>query len=389
MTLLEVQARAAVLRPLLAANADATSAQRFVHTDNIRSLRDAGLFRMCQSRRLGGMELPLRAMHLAVNELALACPSTAWVLMVLSAHTWMLGMFPEACQDEVANDDADTLISGTLAANGSARRVDGGWRLSGRWQFASGCDHARWNLIGARVEGGRAAGFPAQIHMIAPTADYRIEDTWFTLGLRGTGSKDLVLQDVLVPDHRAISTGVLFSGGSEWARRHPTWLHMTPVAVGLGYHVSAAVLGIARSALAAFIERTSERDDKYTGTRKADSVGIQLRVARAQADITAAALLLDSIADRFDALSESRALPDIPTRAEMRMIVARAVGLCREAIERLFAAAGANAIYETSSLQALFRDLSVGTHHAMVDEDSAAETFGRVLLGLSPGSTIL
>lgn len=386
---LDMLRRAEALRPLLRANAEATAERRSVHPENIAAMREAGLFRMCQPRRLGGRELELRAMHRAVGALAEACPSTAWVLMVLTAHTWMLGMFPEAAQDEIAADDPDTLVSGTLAANGRATRAEGGWRVSGRWQFASGCDHARWNLIGVRVDAEGRDGVPAQIHVLAPARGHRIDDTWFTMGLRGTGSKDLVLDGLFVPDRRAVATGTLFSGRAEAARRHPTWLHMMPVAVGLGYHVSAATLGIARAASAAFVERTRARDDKYTGGSKAQSGGMQLRVARAASDLTLAALLLDAVADRFDAFAAERRLPDIAERVELRMAVARAVALAREAVERVFAASGANAAYESSPLQALFRDLAVGTHHAMVDEDSAAEAFGRVLLGLPPGTTVL
>jgi 3-hydroxy-9,10-secoandrosta-1,3,5(10)-triene-9,17-dione monooxygenase len=380
--------RARALRPLLQANAAETNARRHVHPDNMAAMKQAGFYAIAQPARIGGRELDLRTLHRVTSELAQACPSTAWVLSVTSAHTWMLGMFPEACQDDIAADDPDTVISGALAAQGVARPTSGGWRLSGRWQFASGCDHARWNLIGARVEGDDP-GLPKQIHVMAPTRDYAIDDTWHVLGLRGSGSKDLVLDDVFVPAHRAMSTGTLFSGRSPHAARHASALFLVPVAPGLAFHVCGPVLGVARGAWAAHVERTRGRGDRYTGGQKAQSVGQQMRIAEADMAIRAGAALMEQVADVFAAYGARRAIPDLETRAELKMMAAWAVRQCRQAVQLLYDAAGGGAAHDSQALQGFFRDMQVGSHHAMVDVDSAAETWGRVALGLPPGTTVL
>ncbi len=380
-------ARTEQVRDLLRLHAAATRTDRRVRPEVVAGLREAGLFRLCQPGRIGGWEMGLTEMHRTVATLAETCPAGAWVLMVLTAHTWMLGMFPEAAQDEIAAEDPDTLVAGSLAAAGTAKPVQGGWRVSGRWPFASGCDHARWNLIGVKVEPGEDR--PTQIHALAPLRDYRISDNWHVMGLEGTGSKELVLDGVFVPAHRAVATATLFLGRSEAARRHATGLYLNPVACGLAYHVSAPVLGIARAMLRAVLSATATRGDKYTGARKAESPGLQMRIATADAEIRAAAALLAEAGADFTSLSEARQVADIPLRSDLRMRIAYAVQLCRNAADRLFGGAGANAAYLSSPLQALFRDMQVATHHAMVDFDSAAEARGRIMLGLPPGSAVL
>ncbi|MBN9561811.1 MAG: acyl-CoA dehydrogenase family protein [Alphaproteobacteria bacterium] len=374
--------RAEALLPLLRSHAAANEETRSIHPDVIAAMKQAGLFRILQPRRLGGAELDLRTMHRVIRTLATASPSASWVLMVLVAHSWILGMFDERVQDEIAAEDPETIIAGSLAPTGRAVRVDGGWRVSGRCPFASGTDHARWNLLGFKVPGEDSL-LPA-VHVLAPVRDYAVHDNWFTMGLRGTGSKELVLDDVFVPEHRAMPSPLLYGSLAPWGRRHPTWLHMMPVRPGLAYHVSAHVLGMAQKFHEEFVAITRVRNDKYTGTRKADSPGLQFRVAESEFDLHAAELILDRAADGFDTLAREHRLPTTEEFVDLRYSVAYAVQRCRAAVERLFAAAGANATYDSSPLQALFRDFTVATHHGTIDYDVNAEEFGRVRLGLPP-----
>src|SRR6185312_16221965 len=333
--------RAEALLPLLREHAARDDERRCVHPDVIAAMRQAGLLRILQPHRLGGAALDLRTVHRVVRTLATAAPSASWVLMVLGGHNWVLGMFYDRVQDEIAADDSDSAIAGSLAPTGQAVRVDGGWRVSGRCPFASGTDHARWNMMAFKVAGDDPA-LPPAIHALAPVRDYAINDNWFVLGLRGTGSKELVFEDVFVPEHRAMPSPVLFGNLSPWGRRHPTWLHMLPVRPGLAYHLSAHVLGMAEQFYAEFVATTRARSDKHTGARKADSPGLQFRVAESELDLRAAELLLDRMADVFDMLAHERRLPTTEEVVDLRYSVAYAVQRCRAAVERLFAGAGAN-----------------------------------------------
>jgi 3-hydroxy-9,10-secoandrosta-1,3,5(10)-triene-9,17-dione monooxygenase len=367
--------------PLLRRHAPAADAARSVSAEVVAAMKQAGFFRILQPSRLGGAELGMKAMHDVVRTLATGSSAASWILMVLLAHTWILGMFPEDAQDEIAAEDPDTLIAGSLATTGSAIRANGGWRISGRWPFASGCDHAKWNMMGVKVAGDDAS-LPPAIHIVAPVRDYAVNDNWFTMGLKGTGSKELVLTDLFVPDHRTVPTPILYGSLSHWGERHPTWLHMMPVRVGLAYHVTAPVLGLSEQFLAEFTQTTRVRNDKYTGSRKADSPGLQFRIAESELDIRAARLLLDTVVAGFDELAQARRIATAEEMVEMRYTISYAVQKCRGAVERLFAAAGANATYDSSPLQVLFRDLTVASHHGTLDYDVNAEQFGRIRLGL-------
>ncbi len=374
-------AGAEALLPMLRAHEEDNEAERRVHPDVVAAMKQAGLFRILQPRRLGGAECDLRTMHQVVRTLALASSSASWVLMVLLAHTWILGMFDERVQDEIAADDPETVIAGSLAPTARAVRVNGGWRLTGRWPFASGCDHARWSLLGVKVADPHGS-LPPAIHAMVPASDYAINDNWFSMGLKGTGSKELVLDDVFVPEYRVVPTHILYGSASDWGRRHATWLHMMPVRAGLAYHVSAPVLGLAQRFLADFVAMTRVRDDKYNGSRKADSPGLQFRIAESELDLRAAELILGKVADGFDGLSRERRVVTPDEMVDLRYCVSYAVQRCRQAVERLFAGAGANAAYDSSPLQSSFRDLSVAVHHGTVDYDVNAEQFGRIRLGL-------
>ena len=261
--------------------------RRSLHPASVKAMRDAGLFKVIQPRRIGGYEHGLPTLHAVSEALGAGCTAASWVYTVTGAHTWVMGMYPEEVQDEIYEDDPDTLIPGTLAAQGKATPVDGGFRISGQWQFASGCDHARWGLFCARQTDSEK-GAPKHIHVMVPAADYEIEDTWHVMGLRGTGSKDVVMNDAFVPTHRALPTGDLFDGATPAASRHATEVYRYPILPSLTYLLTGPVLAMADRIYEAHVERTAGRRDRYDGASKADKPTAQLRVAESWAEIESA-----------------------------------------------------------------------------------------------------
>jgi alkylation response protein AidB-like acyl-CoA dehydrogenase len=348
----------------------------------------AGLWRILTPRTYGGWEAGLRAQVEALFVTAAADPAAGWVQMVSNAHCWMVGSFPVPCQEEVFAAGADIRIPGTLAAQGKATRVDGGWRLNGRWQFASGVDHGDWVMIGA-VADHLPESTDRALHVVAPKADVFVDDTWHTLGLRGTGSKDIVADDVFVPAHRAIPTRLVFDGMSPHGERHATHVNRLPVLVCLSVQLAAAVAGIARGALELHVGRTAARREVYTGKAKAENVGAQLRVAESTTELTAAALLVRAAADRCDEVGRTGERLTVAERAELKWHAAYAVELCRRATDRVFAGSGAHAVYDDSELQSRYRDVNTACHHAVADFDANAEMYGRTRLGLDPGTPLL
>jgi len=196
---------ARAILPRLAATADNSEKMRRLDDDAAAALRESGLTRVLTPKRFGGLELSPGAHVWACAELGQVCSSASWVLMVCVAHDYIVGRFPEQCQKEVYEGDADNLLAGCLQPQGTVERVPGGWRLKGRWQFGSGCDHSPWFILGAKVIDPKADAFQIQ-HVVVPRAEVEIDDTWHTLGMRGTGSKDLVVRDAFIPEHRAMPT---------------------------------------------------------------------------------------------------------------------------------------------------------------------------------------
>lgn len=362
--------------PLLAQTADRSDHLRRLDDDAARALRESGLARVLTPKQYGGFELSPSAHIWTCAELAHSSSAASWVLMVCVAHDYIIGRFPEDCQKEVYEGDADNLLAGALAPQGAVERTAGGWRMNGRWQFGSGCDHSPWFILGVRVANPEKDGY-RNYHVMVPRHDIEIDDTWHTLGMRGTGSKDLVATDVFVPDHRAIPTFPAFVGQSPHS---DSPLYRLPVYAGLSSMLSGSVLGMAERGLKHFIERTSKRTTAH-GVSKSDNANMQQRVAESSAEIATARLLLNNICERFDQALEADVAPmALSERVQFRWDAAYIVELSRRAIDRLFAASGAHGVYEGSEVFRAYRDINTACHHAVIDFDTVSGLRGQVAL---------
>ena len=313
----------------------------------------------------------------AATRVSEACPSSGWVLTVIAVHHWCLGAFPEAVQDEIFGAGQDNLIAGTLSWQGTATAVEGGYRVEGRWQFGSGVDNAQWVMLGCADADTRA---PA-VHVVVRRGDIEVDDTWRVLGMRGTGSKDVVARGVFVPAYRTIETRKFFLGQSPYIKNHPTNLYRLPAEAILGVLGPTGLLGSAKFALRKFIEHTQQRRVIITGARKAEYVPTQMRLAEAAMEIQSADLLMHEGLRDVDQILAT-AVSTAEQRARLKWIGAYASELCRRAVGRLFAGSGAHAVYDGHPLQAAFRNINVGAQHASFDFDSSAEQYGRALLGV-------
>ncbi len=376
--------------PILTANRAASEAGRSAAVESITALRDQGLARLMTPSRNGGQGASIRAQVHACAETARACPASSWVMMVCGAHNWISGGFSEQCREEMFGSDQDLLIAGTLAGQGKFRKADGGWRVSGRWQYCSGVDHSPWLLIGSFRDPEDTAKGPNSLHVMLPRDEVEVDDTWHTLGMRGSGSKDVVLDDVFIPEYRAEATGKLFNGSSPHVLDHgeDCGIYMAPAMCSLSTQLAGCILGMAREMLSLYVEKTRVRADIYSGKgsgAKARMGTVQSRVAEAYGEITAAELMIGRNCDMFDAIAAAKAPADMTAQAQMRWHSAYAAGLCRSAVERLYAGAGAHAAYNDSPMQQCFRDVIMATHHAAVDLDGGSEVQGMAMLGVEPG----
>lgn len=379
----EVLDRAWKLVPVLAARARATEALRRIPDETIADLHASGLFHILKPRRVGGLELPYEAIVRVTSVIARGCGSTAWVLANLANHDFMLALWPLQAQDEVWGSDSNVLVGSALMfPPGHATKISGGYRLTGRWKFSSGIDACKWTMLGgiASADGE----LPDYRVFMLPASDYDVIDTWHAAGLRGTGSKDVVVEDVFVPDHRALAVDQMKGCGAPGSAVNPGALYRLPVFDMFPYVVAATALGIAQGAVQQFADDTRHRVTSYTTTLLADHATTQARLGEAAAAVGAAEmLLLENCRRAMSAATASRVLTP-EEKIRLRRDGAYAARLCTRAVDLIFEAGGGEFLYEEKPMQRAFRDIHAAQSHYALTWDVAATAAGKLMLGIAP-----
>src|SRR5438552_9336399 len=297
--------RSRSLVPLLAKRAPAAAAARQLPAETIAEFHAAGILRILQPKRFGGMQGRFSLFSRIVEELTYGCASSAWVYAVLAEHQWIIAQYPEEAQIDVWGDDPEAVASSSLAPRAAARGVAGGWRLSGRYSFSSGCDYAQWAILGAFLG---EMGDPSSIaYLLVPLAEVEVVDDWQTLGLAGTGSKSLVLHDIFVPEHRCVMVSDLFAGTPPGALVHPDYpVLRAPRGFLVSYSLPPVAIALGRRALDIACRSLSGRVSRGV-TRVAESEVVQMTLGEAAAAIDMATTLLHTGRDAStDAVSSGR-----------------------------------------------------------------------------------
>jgi 3-hydroxy-9,10-secoandrosta-1,3,5(10)-triene-9,17-dione monooxygenase len=369
------------LLPVLAGRAQETEDLRRIPAESIESLRQTGFFRLLQPARVGGFEADPREFYTCVRLISSACGSTGWVSSVLGVHPWQLSLFPAQAQEDVWGADPQARVSSSYAPMGRATPVDGGFRFTGRWSFSSGCDHASWVFLGGLVLGGD--GSPVDFRtFLLPISDYKIEDVWDTVGLRGTGSNDILVDDVFVPEYRTLSfmdTGKCVCPGQEV---NPGPLYRLPFASVFSYSIAAPVIGMATGAYESHVSYMAERVRASYGNKAAEDPYSQVRVAEAASDIDAAWLQLDrNMGEEYELAVAGEKIP-IALRLKVRRDQVRATTRSIGAVDKLFENSGGKALNVGTPIQRFWRDAHAGRVHAINDPERALAMFGKSELGL-------
>jgi 3-hydroxy-9,10-secoandrosta-1,3,5(10)-triene-9,17-dione monooxygenase len=385
-----LKARARALEPSLRVRAVECEELRRVPDESIAELHKSGLFRMLQPKRVGGSELPYRALVELSAILAEGCGSTSWVVANLASHHWMLAMWPEPAQNEVWGESPDSLIGSALVfPSGKATAVTDGYVLSGRWPFSSGVDPSRWNFVGGIVHDAKDKPIEQRCFLVA-AGDYRVIDTWHAAGLRGTGSKDIEMKDVFVPAHRTLPLTALVGGGTApGCAINPAPLYKLPVLGLFAFVVSGVSLGLARGAIGDFTQQMHARIATYSGRRLADLANLHLKIGEAAALADTAEALLLKGCDEAMAITEAGVPPSIEQKARWRRDGAYAASLCTEAVNMLFAATGGGGVYLTQPIQRAFRDAHAANAHYALSWDVNGTQWGRIALGLPAEAVVL
>lgn len=374
--------------PAIAANAAQAERDRMVPAENIAMLKGIGMHRAFQPRAYGGLEISLPEFTECVIVLAGACASTAWAFSLLCTHSHQLAMFPKQLQDEIWGKDPDATASSSIAPFGRIEEVDGGVRFNGEMGWSSGCDHAEWAIVGCRRQ--NAEGELVYCFAVLPRSDYEIRDDWFAAGMRGSGTKTLVIKDAFVPNHRIQAAKDMMEGRSAGFGLYPdSKIFYTPYRPYFASGFASISLGIAERMLEAFKEKTKNRVRAYTGASVGTATPALMRLAESTHQVAAARAFLEKTWQDHAAHGERHEYPSRETLAYWRTNQAYAVKMCIQAVDRLFEAAGGTAWFEGNEMQRLFRDSHMTGAHAYTDYDVCAQILGRELMGLEPDPSMV
>ena len=379
------------IRPHLAAiakRAAATEAARTVPAENIKLIREVGFVRALLPAVLGGDERDLLDYCEGVRTLSQACPSTGWVTGVLNVHPAALCHFSESVQKEILATGVDTISCSSGSPQMKAKLADGGIIVSGRGRFSSGCDHAEWALVGVRVPDPSDSQYPQRRYreylFMAHRSEYTIEDTWYSMGMRGSGSKDLIFNELFVPHRRMERMDAVYFNYSHGAGTVDSWIARIPFPLLFAVFLPAVALGCADGMIAEFTKRQRTRKNAYTNAQGILNPAGYMRLAESVHELESLTTyyrhllhLMQRHGERRERLTEAKSHE---MQSTFPFISARAVRV----IDRLFEAAGASAMADFNPMQRYWRDGNTVRLHLGSDYDLSLQHHGRYMLGLMP-----
>jgi alkylation response protein AidB-like acyl-CoA dehydrogenase len=375
-------AAAAALVPLIRDARDELDSARRLPAPLVEALDKAGLFRLGMPRSMGGPETgPITSFH-AIEELSKADGSVGWCAMLSSGTGVFTGWLKADVGRSMFGQPPDFRLAGSIRPEGRALKVDGGYRVSGRWDYASGVNHANWLLCTCSIEDINgpilaADGTPVTRTLLAPVQAANIIDTWDVMGMRGTGSNDFVLEDCFIPDERTFS--LLDPPQEDGPLYHPRFF-----LTGLWTQTVANALGMARGAMNAYLQLASQAGSTMSTTLLKDRPAAQSAVGEAEAIISGArAYVLDSVGRAWRAVCDGNEDPSWEI-AQSRLAITHGISEAVKAVDILFHAAGTNAVHRRHPLERFFRDIHVAAQH-IAGLPANIEAGGRVMLGLEPG----
>ncbi|MBW4721407.1 hypothetical protein [Saccharothrix obliqua] len=375
----ELLARVHEIGPVLAGGVEQGDRERRLPDASVRAIDESRVSRLWTAREFGGLETDVRTLSEVTKALSHYCPSTSWVVNNINGSNLLAFRFPREARDEVFGDNPGAKLASVFVAAGTAEPAPGGYRLTGRWPYASGILHDDWAILSAKVTGGGGA-----VSVLVPVADLAVEDTWATVGMRATGSHTVVAHDVAVPAHRVIPVEAQLGRQNATDLTLPP-LFRSPAVAAMAVICASVVIGIGQAARAVVVDRAPSRGVAPTRyTSQPDSRAFVAALGGTALAIDGAELHLNRAADVIDgAAAAGVALPE----AELRRIrgdVGQAVNLTTVALDELMWAHGAAAFAESNPLQQFWRDANTAARHAMLNVHVGRELYGGSFFGLDP-----
>jgi alkylation response protein AidB-like acyl-CoA dehydrogenase len=385
--------RARAMVPVLRERAAATEEARTMLPETLEDFLRAGFFRICQPRRFGGFEMGMETLQAVLVEIGRGCASSAWTLGILAGHAWWASQFPEEGQVEVFGDDGVALLpTGIFGRGGTARRVDGGYRLSGRWRYQSGCDVANWFGCGAILDDA-ASDTPVGVTFIVPASEGYIVDDWHVMGMRGTGSKTVVVEDAFVPERRAMMLQAVEEQETPGSLVHDNPLYSTPLLAFISIEVTGSAVGAALGAVDVLEEMGRTKPIRARGGGGGETLTFEMsrpsfrrRLAEAKTLAETAKTMLLAESERLMRTSrDNKASGRKMTReeiAEVTLMQACIVEMCVRAVKHTFIAAGTSATVQGHPMERILRDVNTISTHQVLRFDNSAEAWGLAYYGL-------
>ncbi|MFA7555722.1 MAG: acyl-CoA dehydrogenase family protein [Spongiibacteraceae bacterium] len=384
----ELLGRARELQPLLRKRAPEFDANRRISEDVFKELSDAGFWEMASPRRWGGLGTSSTTMARVGAELGKGDPSVGWVYTVLHGTTWVASLGPDALQEEIFGNGKHPTICGAVTPPGQAQEVDGGYIVNGKWAYCSGSRHADWGQFGCNIVKEDGTVEPGG-NVYIPMSEIEIEDTWFMVGMKGTGSETCVAKDIFVPKSRFFHIAKLGIGKHEAGKKHvgePSdyW----PFMPFLRATAHGMVVGAAEAMLEEVVETSKTRPIVYTNyTRQADSALVHGKMGNAAAKVAAAKLLMEKTCGQIDSMGITRIPMTAMERAQSKGEGAFTIDLLAQAADELMFLAGSSAFAESKAISRYWRDLNVGARHVANLPYVGYEILGKALVGFEPNIT--
>jgi 3-hydroxy-9,10-secoandrosta-1,3,5(10)-triene-9,17-dione monooxygenase len=365
------------IRPLIpkfAKRAEAAEQARHLPSESVRGLLDAGIARILMPPRFGGYGLGFDTWFDVTREISKADASHGWCASLIIHHAHCIAQFPEEAQEAVWADGPDVAIAASFLPGTTIVPADGGYRVSGQSGFASGVGHSTWVFVSGMVD---VDGKLERVFFLIPPGQYKIKDTWFTVGMRGTGSNTIVTDNVFVPKSHTLLSSQLREGKGPGGALHESHIYRAPFISYAPLCFATPMLGAAQGAYELFREWTKTRKG-IAGDAVAERSSIQVQLARTAADLDAAELLLRRAANTAEAVPP----PSTALRARCMRDYARAAELAVSAIDGLIGMSGTSGFAESNPIQRAWRDIHFSSMHVSVNTENTYSHFGRLELGL-------
>jgi len=375
----EMVARARALIPTLSDRVLQGERERRLPAQTIADLQKAGLFRVLQPKRWGGYELDILTYFECQMALGEADLSVAWVYGVVGVHPWLLALYDDRAAADVWGADDSTLICSSLMPVGTALPADGGFRLSGHWKYASGCEHTQWAFLGAVPPGG---ALEERRIFLVPRSDFEIVDAWRVAGLKGTGSHDIVVKDAFVPAHRAVTFSDNFRGWGPGLATNTGPLYRLPFGQVFFRGVSTGAIGALQGMLNAYLDYGKKRISRLSGTPTSEDPLIQQTCAETACALDEMKTILHRNFRNLETYAARGEMPPLKLRMEYKFHNAWVAERCTLLAARLFKATGTVGIFEDQPYGRVLADINTARQHISNQFEANGRSYGATLFGI-------